>query len=193
MAKFETISYKEYKFECGDLVVLAMYGENESIKNIGLECAKVGCKMVVFNLRQSFREELEQKLLDATDMKGVLYIDYPPADTKEITIERIKGVCNDVMHEFGYFHILIDFPNPVDYKEDYIKQLKQLAEDLGILITICADIKETNASPDLSDLNNQALVDIADVIIVGTDEQATMIKNKYGKTGILVREDNNNE
>ncbi len=193
MEKFETIGYEEYTVKLGDLVVIALYGENETIKMLGFDCAKDGCNIVVFNLRQSFREELEQKLLDATEMKGILYIDYALEDEKETTIERIKGVCNDVMNEFGRFYMMIDFPNPNDYKEDYIKQLKQLAEDLKIVIIVNADIEQTDASPSLSDLNNKALENIADVIVVGTDEQSTMVKNKYGKTGILVKEDDNNE
>lgn len=193
MSKFETISYEELKFKRGDLVVIAMYGENESIKYIGFDCAKSGCNMVVFNLRQSFQEDLGQKLLDATDMEGILYIDYALEGAKETTIERIKGVCNDVMQEFGHFHMLIDFPNTSNYKENYIKQLKQLAEDLEIIITINADIKEADASPDLTDLNNKALEDIADVVIVGTDKQSTMVKNSHGRVGILAKEDNDNE
>lgn len=193
MEKIKEINCKEYKFKRGDLVVTAMYGENGSIKKIGFDCAKSGCNIVIFNLRQLFREELEQKLLDATEMKGILYIDYALEDEKETTIERIKDVCNYVINEFGRFYMIIDFPNANDYKEDYIKQLKQLAEDLKIVIIVNADIEQTDASPSLSDLNNKALENIADVVVVGTDEQSTMVKNKYGKTGILVKEDDNNE
>ena len=44
---------------------------------------------------------------------------------------------------------------------------------------------ETDASPNITDVGNKVIEDMADVIAVATNEQAVLVKNKYGKLGIL--------
>ena len=187
MEKLKTISSTELTRRKGDIIVLGVYIKNNSkFNDLIFSCAEAGTNIVAFNLKDVDRDYLNDKIFDAKVMKGALYIDYALEDEDTTTIERVIGVCKQTKEEFGNITALFDFNNDIYYKENELLQLKQLAKDLNIVIVISADINETDASPSLADFNNQALVDIADTIIVGKlDEDAIILKNKYGDTGIL--------
>lgn len=189
MADYEKISYKEYQFHRGDLIVLAMYGENETIKNISYDCAKYGANIAIFNLREIHKIELEERLKESNAINGAMYID----NVEKPTMENIINKCYELSEKYRYFYIMIDLIDTTTYNEQDLNALKGLCEKLHAIAFIAPDITETEISPDSSDVANKELEDIADVIIVSTDKQATMVKNKYGKTGILdFEEDNDN-
>lgn len=187
MKNFKTISCTEFRKKKGDLIVLGAYSKNNIIfSDIIFNCAQAGTNIVAFNLKDEYKDYLNKKIFDTTVMEGALCIDYALEDEDTTTIKRVIGVCKQAKEEFGNITALFDFNNDIYYTVNELLQLKQLANDLNIVIVISADINETDASPSLSDFNNQALVDIADTIIVGkSDEDAVMLKNKSGDTGIL--------
>lgn len=186
MEEFETISYKELKLKNGEIVVLARYGKNAIVKNVGFKCAKDGSNILAF-VRETYAEELYEKLSNE-ECGGEFYV-----TNQKASIERIEHICKNIMPEFGRFFVMIDFADTIDYTEEEIKQLKQLCEELRLLIIITTEIKETPLSPTLSDINNKPLEDVADVVVLETNDQAIMVKNKFGKIGILDLEENNYE
>ena len=180
MAKYRKISYSEYSVKGGDLVVIGKYGDNNYALNISFECAKRGANMAIFNLRESLKQELSERL-EAETLSGELYID----DTTSPTIDQIIDKCNQIRIK----SIIIDFPCQISYTKAELRELKQLCESLDIIEIIVMDISKTGTKPKASDFNNKALKDIADVICIITDTKEILLKNKYGKVGIFTNDE----
>ena len=98
------------------------------------------------------------------------------------------------MEENFFAEVLVDdTDNIVSTEKDFAKNLKKLAEELNKVIIVETRLKDSikNKYPTLKDVINQELVKYADV--VAFTEYNIIAKNKYGKTGIVIFEEGEDE
>lgn len=196
MAKYKKIGVSEYKLYVGDLVIIAEYPENDTAEILSYKLGKKKNKVIVFNLRKSLREKLEQKVKDEK-LEEYVYID----DKEDIDIEYIENKCYKLEDEIRRYHIVIDYLDKIKCENDNLsKRLKQLCEDLRINMTVTSDIIKRSKNKkhlSLKDLKDKELIDFADCIILVNGKENILAKNVYGKTGILnfsdVKGGNDNE
>ena len=186
MKELKISSNKIFQSSSKNLVVVGLYNKSQAIKKVILDCAETICNAVVFNLRDEYYEYLNE----SPHVGGIIYIDLARIDEEKLTLKRIKDICNYVKDEFGHFAVFIDYDN-FNYSAKELKKLKQIGIDMNVNIVIFKDLEKTDISPVLSDFNNKALINIADIILVGDDEQSALLKNRGGQTGILIKDENN--
>lgn len=180
MKKYKTISKAEYYFKLKDLIVFASYETNDTIVKLSTAIAQNNLKTVIFNLRDSLKQELKL-ILDKDELTEMIYID----DKTNIDIKYIVDKCNELSADYDNLYIMIDYENELKHKgNDVTYKLKQLSKKLNTNVIVTTQI---NADLDIKELKNKGLVKSADVVVLSNDEQKLTIlaKNKYGKIGII--------
>lgn len=186
MAKYKNIKLSEHKICYGDVVVFASYPDN-NFAIIGYHFAKADVKTLVFNLRKCVRDEIQEKLKQEPLIEDMLYID----DKENADIAYIQKKSCELISPDDNVRIVIDRDGIIDYTEDEIIRLHKLSRDLHTAIMITAhllDSAKRKKYPTLEDVGNNAIVELADSIVVSNDEKSAhniLIKNKHGKIGIL--------
>lgn len=71
------------------------------------------------------------------------------------------------------------------HRGDLVINLKRICKELGVLIILLPDVETEDASTCIADINNEALLENVDIIGIATKKQEVLVKNKYGKVGIL--------
>ena len=195
MKELKISSNKIFQSSSKNFIVVGLCNKSQALTGVVLDCAETICNAVVFNLRDEYYEYLNE----IKHVGGIIYIDLARIDEEKLTLKRIKDICNYVENEFGKFVVFIDYDN-LNYSAKELKKLKQLGSEMNINIVVFVDLDLdlildlqvlTDASSALSDFNNKTLIDIADIVIVGDDQQSALLKSKSGKTGILIKEENN--
>lgn len=176
MAKMKEVTSKDYKLKAGDIVVFAMTYENIISKDISFKCPKEGANIAIFNLRKSYKRKLN-KQIKKEKICGRLYID----DEYNLDVEYIINKCHEVYPRA----VFIDFDDEVNYSKADFKKLKKLCKELELILTITPNVITTDVIPNISDIKNKALKDVADVIVIVTDDTSVIAKNKHGKTGVF--------
>ena len=187
MSKYKKIKISEYKRYYGDVIVLASY-PNNYIARICYDFAKRGVKMVIFNLRKSIRDEIQQRLEQEHISEEMLYRD----EKENADISYIQQKSHELISlDDGDVGIVIDNDGIIDYTEDDVNKLHELSRKLHTAVIITAhllDSAKKKIYPTLNDIGNDAIVQLADSIVVSNNIKSKynlLIKNKHGKIGLL--------
>ena len=178
MKNYKEIDKSELKIKAGDLIVYARQKETSLIEKIVNDCI---CSFAVFNWKG------EQKKKEVEQFK---YID----NNEAVNTDYIINKCKELMEENFFAEVLVDdTDNIVSTEKDFAKNLKKLAEELNKVIIVETKLRDSikNKYPTLKDVINQELVKYADV--VAFTEYNIIAKNKYGKTGIVIFEEGEDE
>lgn len=181
MAKYKNIKLSEHKICYGDVIVFSSYPDNNFAIIISYHLAKAGVKILVFNLRKCVRDEIQEKLEQEPILEDMLYID----DKENADIAYIQKKSCELINPDDDVRIVIDRDGIIDYTEDEIIRLHKLSRDLHTVIMITAhllDSAKRKKYPTLEDVGNNAIVELADSIVVSNDEKRThniLIKNNH--------------
>jgi len=180
------IDKSNYQVEKGDLIIMASYPkiENEA-KNFAMKLSRIKIPAVaVFNLRKSGNE-------DDIIKEGNLYMNYK----ENIDIDYIEEQCNQFKNEHFFVIIIEDNEKIKCTNENLSSRLKKLGQDLGAMVFVLCDLKESITSkeyPTLEDIKNQELIEYADTIWLIDNDRCFIAKNAYGDVEI-VDSDNTDE
>ena len=187
MEEYEKVSWNEFR-NFGNISVLANYQTNDIAKGFCYSFVKNHMNVVAFNLREKIKYDLETVLTYINDLTAFIYID----DTASSDIKYIREKCIEIKKTIPKFVLILDFENQVPYTKQELEELKELSIYIPIIIT--TDLPESTKIkkyPTLEDLNNNDLVDIADIVFLSNDEKSkelVLAKNNFGKVGLLSNE-----
>ena len=159
MRVYEEITKENYHFALGDLLVYA----REKLALIRKIVETVMCSAIVFN----WNEKTEKIILPE-----IKYIDKTP----DADIDYIENKCRELFTERRYVAVLVnDYTNRIKYSEDLGKRLKQLAQELNTTVVVEARLPAgaSAEAPEIEDLENQELVESADVVVLDDETEVT--------------------
>ena len=193
MARYKKVKRSEYHLYSGDLLVWYLEKNNEMVKSFSRKIATGTHKSVmVFNLKSNEREELEKWIKDEEIEKDKLYVD----NNENITINYIEKQCYKLKSNDIDFIVIIDYEKGnLGSDKEVSNRLKELACALGIHIFVIANLienRKNNIVPTMEDVEHKELIECADTVFIehkasgkAKKDKTILLKNNYGKTGIL--------
>lgn len=184
---YKKINCKEYKVKLNDFITFIDFTNAEPGDNYFIETVNrfEDGNIVVgaLGLDVSDKKKISKEIT-----KNKNYID----KKEEVNIATIEQLCNKIEEETQHFILIVNY--------DWLKksEIKNIGNELkkilkkyycNILIIANSSIKSNKKVPTKKDFENKSLIDAADVVAFTTETNTIIVKNKYGKIGILIRDD----